>query len=196
MPNVTAPPRDREQDLSVALPSDFQAFYAEHAHDVLVFFTRRTLDVETAADLTAETFAEALLARDRFRGSSGPEAAGWLYAIARHKLGTWTRKGVAERRAVDRLAIQLPAVSADDRGRILELAGLRDLRDAVAEEFAHLSTDQQRAVRLRIVEERSYAEIAQHLDVTEATARARVSRGLRTLAAALDGIHPAPEAPR
>ena len=37
----------------------FVALYREHAEALLVFFARRTLDAEAAADLTAETFAQA-----------------------------------------------------------------------------------------------------------------------------------------
>ena len=42
------------------------------------------------------------------------------------------------------------------------------------------------ALWLRVVEERSYGEIADALDISEQTARARVSRGLRSLGRALD----------
>ena len=53
-----------------------------------------------------------------------------------------------------------------------------------------LPADQRRAVELRVVEEElSYAELASALDVSEPTARARVSRGLRALARMLrDGV--------
>jgi RNA polymerase sigma-70 factor (ECF subfamily) len=41
-------------------------------------------------------------------------------------------------------------------------------------------------VRLRVVDELGYAAIASRLGISEQTARARVSRGLRALAAAVD----------
>jgi RNA polymerase sigma-70 factor (ECF subfamily) len=37
-----------------------------------------------------------------------------------------------------------------------------------------------------VVEQRSYEEVARSLGITEATARARVSRGLRALATSLE----------
>jgi RNA polymerase sigma-70 factor (ECF subfamily) len=46
-----------------------------------------------------------------------------------------------------------------------------------------LPQDQREAVRLRVLDERTYAEISQRLGVSEQTARARVSRGLRALRA-------------
>ena len=53
-------------------------------------------------------------------------------------------------------------------------------------ELARLSVEQREALRLRVVEERSYAEAASLLGVSEQAVRARVSRGLRSLAGALE----------
>jgi DNA-directed RNA polymerase specialized sigma24 family protein len=52
-------------------PSAFTDFYTAHSRRLLVFFARRTFDVEAARDLTAETFAHAFEHR-RFRGRPMP----------------------------------------------------------------------------------------------------------------------------
>lgn len=176
-------------------PSAFAAVYSAHAAPLLAFFARRTFDVEAARDLTAETFAQAFASRRRFRGSTDEEVAGWLYGIARHQLSRYARKGRVERKAVERLGIQIPTVSDDDYERVVELAGLQELRDRVATVAANLSDDQRAALRLRVIDERPYPEVAETLGVSEQTARARVSRGLRRLADALD-MTPAPEVTR
>jgi RNA polymerase sigma factor (sigma-70 family) len=167
-------------------PSAFGAFYAGQSRELLAFFARRTFDVEVARDLTAETFAQAFEHRRRFRGSTDAEASGWLYGIARHQLSRYARKGVVERKALQRLSIQVPAVSEEDYDRIAELAGFAELRDRVAALFGELSDAQREALRLRVVDERPYAEVAQRLGISEQTARARVSRALRSLADATD----------
>ena len=56
----------------------------------------------------------------------------------------------------------------------------------VAEELGALSGGHQHALRLRIVEERPYEEVASLLGITEPTARARVARGLRALTSAVE----------
>jgi RNA polymerase sigma-70 factor (ECF subfamily) len=165
---------------------DFADLYSGHAQQLLIFFTRRTFEVEAARDLTAETFAQAFQHRRRFRGSTDAEAAAWLYGIARHQLSRYARTGRVRRNAVEKLGIQLPPVSPDDYERIVELAGLAELRGRVAVAFADLSDDQRDALRLRVIDERPYDEVARSLGVSEQTARARVSRGLRRLADALD----------
>ena len=148
---------------------------------MLVFFTRRTFDVEVARDLTAETFAIAFEQRTRFRGSADAEAAGWLFGIARHQLSRYARRGAVERRAVQRLGIRVPEIAQHDYQRIVELAGLADMRDRVAAAVSDLPDDQGAALRLRIVDERSYPDVAAALGVSEQTARARVSRAARPL---------------
>jgi RNA polymerase sigma factor (sigma-70 family) len=176
-------------------PSEFAAFYSAHSRRLLAFFARRTFDVEIARDLTAETFAEAFAHRRRFRGSTDAEAAAWLFGIARHQLSRYARTGRVRRKAIERLGIRLPEVSEDDHERIVELAGLAELRDRVAAAFSDLSGDQREALRLRVIDELPYAEVAETLGVSEQTARARVSRGLRRLADAVEMTTPAEVTP-
>ena len=176
-------------------PSAFTEFYAAHSHPLLAFFARRTFDVEVARDLTAETFAQAFEHRRRFRGSTDGEAAGWLYGIARHQLGRYARKGRAERKAVERLGIRMPSVSDADYERIVELAGLAEMRERVAAAFSRVSSDQRDALRLRVIDERPYPEVADALGISEQTARARVSRALRGLADAIEMTSPSEVAP-
>lgn len=167
-------------------PVAFASLYASNAEAILAFFARRTFEVEVARDLTAETFALALEGLQSFRGSTEEEAAGWVFGIARHQLSRYMRQGVAEQAAVGRLGIQVPAISPDDSERIVELAGLEELRSQVAGAFSDLKEEHQEALRLRVIDERPYPEVASELGVSEQTARARVSRGLRRLADAVE----------
>jgi RNA polymerase sigma factor (sigma-70 family) len=171
---------------AVHRPSAFSRVYEAKAQELLVFLLRRTLDVEVARDLTAETFAQAFEHRRRFRGRTDAEAAAWLYRIARHQLARYARNGVIQRRAVERLGIEVPAVSDDDHQRVVELAGLADLRKTVADAFSTLPAEQREALRLRVIEEHAYPDVAAALGVSEETARARVSRALRRIADVID----------
>ncbi|MEO9120132.1 MAG: RNA polymerase sigma factor, partial [Solirubrobacteraceae bacterium] len=164
----------------------FTAMYEREGEPVLLFLARRTLDSAIAADLTAETFALAFGAWSRLRGRSENEVRAWLYTVARRQVSRYLRRGRVERRAVQRLGIQLPALHEDDIVAIERRAGLAELRVALGVELARLSHEQREALRLRVVEERSYAEVASELGISEQVVRARVSRGLRALAGALE----------
>lgn len=154
----------------------FVAFYRCHLAAVLGFFLRRTGDPELTADLTAETFAAALLAADRYRPGARPALA-WLYGIAAHKLADSRRRGRVEDEARRLLALEPLTIDEGDLARLQELA------DPGAAETAlkSLPPAQRDAVLARVVHERSYADIAEQMHCSEMLVRQRVSRGLRTL---------------
>lgn len=164
----------------------FAALYDREARTVLVFIARRTLDPEVALDLTAETFAQAFRGRRRFRGTTEMEERAYLFTIAKRQIARYHQRGTVERRALEALGAELPVAHEDDLREIEEAAGLDGLRSALGDELARLSADQRTALQLRVVEERPYDEVATALGVSEQTARARVSRGLRALAIALE----------
>lgn len=166
------------------------SLYRREARAMLTFFARRTHDPEAAVDLLGETFAQAIADARRFKGDQ-EAAVAWVYGIAHHRLVDWYRRGQVERRALERAGIERRALTEAEYERIEELAGLAELRGRVADELAALPGDAQVALKLRVVEEKSYDEVAAALGVSAQTARARVSRALRTLAGRLEGI-PAP----
>jgi RNA polymerase sigma factor (sigma-70 family) len=188
--------KGRDAAAQLASADAFGEFYEENAEAVVLFFARRVLDPDLALDLTAETFAQALLSRDSFRGSSRDEARGWLYGIARHQLSQYWQRGKAERRALARAGLAPPRLSEEDHDRVEELAGTARLRAAARNGLGELSEAEREAVRLRVVEELSYARVASSLAISEEAARARVSRGLRALAAKLEAARAREESAR
>lgn len=167
-------------------PEAFARFYDAHAEAVLAYFARRVLDPDLALDLTAETFAQAYLGRRRFRGSSQEAAAGWLYKIAKRQLNRYLRKGAADQRALRRLGMERPRLSTEDRTELETVGGIADVRSALRLELRRLSNEQRDALQLRVLDELPYGEVAHRLGISEQAARARVSRGLKALAAALN----------
>jgi RNA polymerase sigma-70 factor (ECF subfamily) len=164
-------------------------FYERHAATVLRYFARRTLDPEAAAELTAETFAQAFASRRRFR-DQGRGGLVWLYGIGRHLLNRYFRTGAVDARARRRLGVPERLISEEDYERIEELIDFEQVGRAIASAFSVLSEEQREALTLRVVEGRPYNEVAEHLSCTEETARSRVSRGLRRLARVLDVSQP------
>lgn len=163
--------------------ADLAQLYDRHAGAVLAFLARRTFDPEAAVDLLGETFAAAFAARARFRGDTDEEAQAWLFGIARHRLLDFYRHGQVERRALARLGVERRELTDGEYDRIEELAASGPLRRAVDESLARLDATDRDLLRLRVVEERSYREVAGVLGMSEQAARARVSRALRGLRA-------------
>src|SRR3954469_14372669 len=67
-----------EDLLTSGEPAAFGLFYERRVREVLGYMMRRAGDAEAAADLTAETFAAAIVARPRFRPGGAPASA-WLF---------------------------------------------------------------------------------------------------------------------
>ena len=141
---------------------------------------RRVGDPELAADLAAETFAAALVARAALPRGGAPASA-WLVGIARNVLASSVRRSQVEDRARRRLGMEPIALDDELLARIERLGG-----DARVEALlARLTPEQSDAVRARVLEEEDYAGIAARLRCSESVVRQRVSRGL----AALRRIH-------
>lgn len=166
--------------------SAFAEVYEREAEMVLVFVARRTMDAQVALDIAAETFAQAFRGRRSFRGTTEAEQRAWLLTIARRQIGRYQRRGAVEKRALRRLEAEVPVAHEDDVRAIEDAAELAHLRTAVGAELMRLTGSQREALQLRVVEERPYDEVAHLLGVSEQTARARVSRGLKALERALE----------
>jgi RNA polymerase sigma factor (sigma-70 family) len=169
-------------------PDAFGHFYLRHAVAVERWIRARTPDMATAADLTAETFAQALFSLGRFRGSSDEAARGWLYGIARNLVRRYHRRGRVELTTCQKLGIQLD----HDPDELAELESQIDAAIKAPELTQALNTlpdTQRQALQLRVVDEMDYDQAAALMGTTEHNARIRVSRALKALAIRL-GVSP------
>jgi RNA polymerase sigma factor (sigma-70 family) len=148
---------------------------------ILEYFARRTHDPESAADLTAETFAAAIVARGRFRPGPLPASA-WLFGIANHKLADFQRRGRAENRALRRLGVERPPLGEEDAQLVAFMAD-----DVSMRLLSELPEDERQAIQAHIIDGREYADIAAAAVISEPAARMRVSRGLERLRARMGG---------
>jgi RNA polymerase sigma-70 factor (ECF subfamily) len=176
-----AQPTSDEDLLTSDDPEAFGAFYDRHVHAVIGYFSRRTSDSETAADLTAETFASALVARRRFKPGGAPAGA-WLFTIAARRLADYHRRGHADDRIRRSLAMQPRAIGEED-ARMIRWLG----EQGAEAELVKLPAEQRVAVAAHVIDERPYGELAAELQVPEATVRQRVSRGLAALRRGMGG---------
>ncbi len=157
----------------------FEQFYRRWLPVVTRFHLRRAGSREAAFDLTAETFAAVVVSLGEFDPARG-SAPAWLFAIAEHKLLSSFRRGRVEARARRALGHGRLVLDDADLARVEELASLGG-EARVDELLAELPAEQERAVRARVLDERSYAEIAGDLRCSEAVVRQRVHRGLARL---------------
>jgi len=142
-----------------------QAF-VRYSAEVYRFLLRRTRNHCDAEELTQQVFADATSAMS---GSEPPRSMrGWLYAVAERRLIDELRR---RKRAATLVDVATPDPGYTD-GDTLEA-----LEDAVD----RLPDLQRRVLVMRVVEGRTYREIAQALGCNEAACKMRLSRALRQL---------------
>ena len=140
--------------------------FLRYRMDVYRFLLRRTRDHHDAEELTQQVFADAATALSRASPPRSMQA--WLYAVAERRLVDELRRRERFARVAELLVAE-PTVSSGDTAHALEDA------------LGRLPPAQRRLVVMRIVEGRSYREIAGVLDSNEAACKMRLSRALRRL---------------
>jgi RNA polymerase sigma-70 factor (ECF subfamily) len=168
-------------------PQAFGEFYRRHAIGVERWLRTQTPDLATAADLTAETFAQALVSLKRFRGTSDEQVVAWLFGIARNLVRRFHRRGQAELQMCRRLGIQLD-YDADEFARLEAQIDAHAEASGLSDAMNTLPDTQRQALQLRVIDELDYRDAAALMGTSEQNARIRVSRALKALSLRLQGV--------
>ena len=162
----------------------FALFYRQHAVALQKWFAYHVeRDGQVVLELTAETFAEAIRSLERFRGTEPGSGTAWLFGIARNLAREHHRTQRVRDSARRELGVQPVAAvdweleSVDERVDRSRLAV--ELERAIAE----LPPAQRQAIRMRVIDELDYEEIAVATSSSQQSVRLRVSRGLAALRA-------------
>ncbi|MGZ4387924.1 MAG: RNA polymerase sigma factor [Gaiellaceae bacterium] len=166
-------------------PAAFCRLYERHAVRLRGWLRGQTGSTEAANDLTAETFAQALVSLRRFRGADDAAAAAWLYGIARNLLFQYRRRARVETASRRRLGMPVRDYGGFDE--VEEREDALAAAPALAAALAGLPAGERAAVELRVLDELPYEDVASRLEIGEPAARQRVSRALRTLGLRLKG---------
>jgi RNA polymerase sigma factor (sigma-70 family) len=173
--------RRSDAELLALTPSTreaFGVFFDRHSKAIVSYLWRVTGSQDVAFDLMSETFAVALESIARYDPAKG-DARGWLFGIAKITMLSSYRQERAERAARMRLGLDVPGFSEADweRAEANIDAALPGLVDGLDE----LPRAERLAVVARVIDERSYSEIATSENASEAAIRQRVKRGLTRL---------------
>lgn len=185
-------PRTDVELFSAAQQGDgaaFGEFYLRHGTQLYAYFRTRSANPQDAYDLVSETFAQALQSIGDFDADRG-EPVGWLYGIAKNKHRRYARRGAIETRGRQRIALNLGPLSPNELDRLEQSIDVSALQSRVASAVTALPESLRDAVRLRCVDGFEYDDVARRLGVRPATARKRVSRGLRQLNLSLADANP------
>lgn len=164
----------------------FRILYDRHAARIHAFHLRRCRDSGAAIELTAETFAQAWLSRDRYSDHGEGTIAPWLFGIARHVLAASVRRRSLDRAALTRLRLDLEPSAVD-----VDPSWIEGIEADIGAALADLPGGQRRAIELRVLADKAYADVGRELECSPEAARVRVHRGLTSIRRRLIGdAHP------
>jgi RNA polymerase sigma-70 factor (ECF subfamily) len=148
-----------------------------HYREIYRYVRRRSRSASDAEDVTQDVFADAARTLASFEPGDGPPIA-WLYAVAQRRLIDKARRQARGHEAPTDMALELVAEPAADYGA--------EVSDALRSGIERLPRLQQEVVLMKLVQGRSFAEIATALDAGEGACRMRFMRGLEQLRAFLE----------
>lgn len=181
-------PADEQQLVESAAndPEAFGMLYERHYQPIFGYIFRRTLDWESAEDITSDVFIKAYKNIWRFRWSGVPISA-WFYRIASNEVKMYFRRGkkasvslneLMESRGFD---VTDPQTPESERKRIeQELDQHKDFA-AIQSQVEQLPVKYQEVIALRYFEQKSITEIAEILDKNENTVKSLLARGLERI---------------
>ncbi len=152
--------------LSTMTTTSTEVAYVRYREDVYRFLLRRTGNHHDAEELAQQVFADTTAALAR--GGAPRSMRAWLFAVAERRLVDELRRRARAARTAGMLAPRADDVAAEPLG-------------AVEAALHRLPRSQRRIVAMRILEGRTYRDIARELGCNEAACRMRLSRALQRL---------------
>jgi len=182
------------EKLKIGEAEAFDLLVVRYSADIYAVLFRLTQDAEEAADLTQETFLNALKAIQKFRGEADLKT--WLVRIAinesRNRFRWWKR-----RRREKTFSIDAPVgenetpfseTVSSNCASPEEIVLQREREDSLTKALSDLPKVFREAVVLCDIEGLSYEEIASVLEVNIGTVKSRIARGREELRRKLNGF--------
>ena len=166
---------------------DAYAWLIAHFHQPIYSLVYRTLnDPSDAADVTQEVFLKVFRGMRHFNGAASLKT--WIYRIAIHEASNqrrWWFRHKSRERSLEPLESEeshgLEQTLADDAPSPFEAMSREEVRARVEMELKQVPEPYRTTVILRDIEEFSYEEIAEILQVSLGTVKSRLMRGREAL---------------
>ncbi len=162
-------------------PEVFGKLYDQHYSKIFSYILKRTADLETAQDITSETFFKAMKKLWQFRWRNISFSA-WLYRIASNEIANYFRKNKYKPVSLEK--IPEPISVSNPSAEILEAEQeLKKHQDflMLQKEISKLSVKYQEVIVLRFFEKKKIKEIAEILGKKQGTIKSLLHRGLEKL---------------
>lgn len=175
MAPLTAERSEQRQAASdPALLEQFERLYCSQFDAIAAYFARRSRDPQTVADLTADTFVEAMRSFGSYDPARGPLRP-WLFAIARNVYAKHSERDARRRDAASRHAGRR-LLDHDETDELEQRIDAAERGRAIRAALSDLPPLDREVVELVDLAELSPKEAAAVLGVSTGGLRVRLSR--------------------
>lgn len=148
---------------------EFEEIYCQYQKDIYYFILRLSgYEDSLAEELTQETFYQAFLSFERFRGECGVKT--WLCQIAKNIYYKYLRQSNRQ----ERLALRLNGVKFEES--FIHQVEEKEMYRHIKKVLLDLDERSRSIVEYRLFSELPYKEIAYLMEIREATAKVLFSR--------------------
>jgi RNA polymerase sigma-70 factor (ECF subfamily) len=168
-------------------PGSFAKLYDHYYPRIFQYALKRTANLQTAQDVTAETFFKALKKLWQFRWRNVPFSS-WLYRIATNEIAQYFRKRKHDVASFDEMrdsGFEPISEGTPETELIKAQEQLQRRQDFLAcqQILSRMDIKYQAALSLRFFERKEISEIAEILGKPEGTVKSLLHRGLEKLRA-------------
>mgnify|MGYP006426391685 FL=1 len=157
----------------------FRCLFEQERERLRRFVFKLVEDADEAENIVQETFTEAYRQIEDFRGEAAVST--WLFSIAKHLAYGHLRKSdrynYLEHETIEFLQVDQEETTVGTRREVER----SERKEIVHEALQELPDHYRRVVQLRDLEEKSTAEAAEQLDLTEVNVRVRLHRARKAL---------------
>jgi RNA polymerase sigma-70 factor (ECF subfamily) len=175
---VTTSEIRRDVPANASSQLEFEALYRANVRPVTAFFARRCRDPQQVADLTSQTFVEAIKSANTFQGRGTPTA--WLIAIARRVYAHHVTEQAMRADLIDQLGGQLVLAHDEVEDLAARIDAQRDGRELL-ERAGRLSDLDREVIELVDLMGLTPKDAARVLDVSPNVLRVRLFRAHQRL---------------
>lgn len=148
---------------------DFEEIYVQYQSKIYSFLYKLCGDVQLSEELTQETFYQAFVSFDKYKGNSSMFT--WLAAIAKYTYFGYLKKERQTRDAIRLEDVVDFYIASEYRNSAEDKLLRREVTEKVREVLNELPQRNLEVVALRIYAEMSFKQVAESMGISESSAK-------------------------
>ena len=152
----------------------FGFLYEKYFQQLFLFIFKKVQNEDLSGDICSKTFMKAMMNIDKYEDRGFPFSS-WLYRIASNEVNFYFR---AQKKEV---TVQINENQATTIAQEIDLGNNEEQLHLILSKLEELPLEKSQLIEMRFFEKCSFKEIGSIFDITEASAKMRVYRIIKSL---------------